>query len=258
MPLRNKLWSLLYVHLSPDGDDSQLRYSRHGSLYRDIWMNLFDRPVDTMPSYVSGVVDAMRTYFYDDEAWFKPYDMLEFCLTRPDGFKDGAVELANKILQDYLSGYRFVSGKLVPVIDDNHVQAIEAALSAATTPARTHLSKSLGLLGDRQRPDAENAMKEAVSAVEATCSAIVGKRATLGEALKKLEHAGVLLHPALKESWLKIYGYSSDADGIRHALHGDSNATVDDALYFLISCSAFVSLLTAKSSVAGITLSAIP
>ncbi len=254
VPLRNKLWSVLYVYLDPD-NDSSLALSPHEALYRDIWLNFFERPIDRMPVYSSRFVEEMRSYFYAED-WYKPYDLLEFCLTRPGGLGSGAIELANLVLQDYLSGYRFVSGKLVPVTDDSHIQAIEDALATATNPARTHLNKSLALLGDRQYPDSENAMKEAISAVEATCSAIVGQRgASLGDALKKLEDAGVVIHPALKGAWLKVYGYTSDADGIRHALHGESSATVDDALYFLVTCSAFVSLLTTKAAAVGLTLS---
>ncbi|MCC2334388.1 AbiJ-NTD4 domain-containing protein [Cellulomonas wangsupingiae] len=257
MPLRNKLWSLIYLHLSPESESGLgVRSSRYQKLYHDAWLNLLERPIDEMPRYVSRVVDVMREYFYGAD-WFRPYDMLEFCLTRQNGFGADAIKMANRTLEEHLSGYRFVSEKLVPVTDDSHVQAIEDALSVANAPARIHLRKSLALLGERQSPDVENAMKEAISAVEATCSALVGKPgSTLGEALKKMEESEVLLHPALKGSWLKMYGYTSGADGIRHALQGESSATVDDALYFLIACSAFVSLLTAKAASAGIPLAA--
>jgi hypothetical protein len=209
-----------------------------------------------MPTFASDTVDEARKYFYATE-WHKPYDLLEFCIKRLKGTAaDAARRQVNEALKYYLSGYRFVSDQLVPVIDETHVQAIEEALATATTPARTHLSKSLALLGDRKSPDVENAMKEAISAVEATCSAIVGKRgATLSEALKKLEGAGVHLHRALKESWLRLYGYTSDADGIRHALHDESNVTLDDALYFIVTCSAFTSLLIAKAASADVALS---
>lgn len=256
-PLRNRLWSILFVYLAPD-DETQVRHSRHVNLYRAVWLNFLEKPIDRMPTYVSEMIKVMRDYFYSD-SWYRPYDMLEFCISRLESEGDAAREHANESLEHYLSGYRFVSGSLVPVIDESHVQAIENAMATATGPARTHLGKSLALLGDRQNPDAENAMKEAVSAVEATCSAIVGQRGTtLGAALKKLEDAGVVLHRALKESWLKIYGYASDADGIRHALHDESNVTIDDALYFVVTCSAFVSLLTAKAASANIELSALP
>jgi hypothetical protein len=87
-------------------------------------------------------------------------------------------------------------------------------------------------------------MKESISAVEAACQVITGERtATLGKALKKI---GV--HRAIEEGFLRIYGYPSDADGIRHALSDDSTVDVDDARFFLVACSAFANYLIAKSA----------
>lgn len=58
-------------------------------------------------------------------------------------------------------------------------------------------------------------MKESISAVEALVKQVTGTKDTFGAALKKL---GVDAHPAFVEACSKIYGYTSDADGIRHAL----------------------------------------
>ncbi|HEU4506960.1 MAG TPA: hypothetical protein VFR78_01890 [Pyrinomonadaceae bacterium] len=58
---------------------------------------------------------------------------------------------------------------------------------------------------------------ESISAVESLCNLITGGKDTLGDALKKVE-ARVAIHPALKKGFGNIYGYTSDANGIRHAL----------------------------------------
>lgn len=71
-------------------------------------------------------------------------------------------------------------------------------------------------------------------------------KATLGDALKALERNGKL-HPALKEAFLKLYGYTSDAQGIRHALVDEANLSQADARYFLVVCSAFINLLKAQA-----------
>ncbi len=44
------------------------------------------------------------------------------------------------------------------------------------------------------------------------------------------------------------YGYTSQADGIWHALMGEANITQADARYFLMTCSAFVNLLKTKKA----------
>ena len=44
----------------------------------------------------------------------------------------------------------------------------------------------------------------------------------------------------------KIYGYTSNGDGIRHALLEEDSLEYEDALYMLVSCSAFVNYLISK------------
>ena len=64
----------------------------------------------------------------------------------------------------------------------------------------------------------------------------------------------VVLHPALSSAFDKLYGYTSDEQGIRHALLDSSNLQQEDAVFMLVSCSAFVSYLIAKSARAGVKL----
>ena len=54
------------------------------------------------------------------------------------------------------------------------------------------------------------------------CQVITGdSKATLGKALKQLN-----VHKALESGFSAIYGYTSDADGIRHALSEESSIEV--------------------------------
>ena len=50
----------------------------------------------------------------------------------------------------------------------------------------------------------------------------------------------------LEGGFLKLYGYTNDSDGIRHAMLEESQLTQADAVYFLVSCSAFVNYLKSK------------
>ncbi|MBY0098678.1 hypothetical protein [Mesobacillus maritimus] len=68
------------------------------------------------------------------------------------------------------------------------------------------------------------------------------------------ERLGVQMHGALREGFLKIYGYTSDGDGIRHALIEEPSLSFEDAKFMLVACSAFVNYLVVKSEKAGITL----
>ena len=53
----------------------------------------------------------------------------------------------------------------------------------------------------------------------------------------------------MKSGFEKLYGYSSDEKGIRHALLDDPAAQVDetDALFMIGACAAFVSYLINKA-----------
>jgi hypothetical protein len=84
-------------------------------------------------------------------------------------------------------------------------------------------------------------------------SAINGKASTLGAALKVLGDK-VEIHKALQGGFEKIYGWTSDGDGIRHALMGENNLGPEDARYMLVACSAFVNYLVVKADKAGIKL----
>ena len=108
------------------------------------------------------------------------------------------------------------------------------------------------IMSNKTNPNYRNVIKESISAVEAVAKVLVGdKNAKLGNALSKLE-SKISIHSALKEGFKKIYGYTSDADGIRHALMVEENLSAEDARYMLVSCSAFVNYLIVKGSKAGL------
>ena len=132
------------------------------------------------------------------------------------------------------------------------VDSINEALECKFKPVYEHLSKASRLLADREKPDYENSIKESISAVEAVCeemTGITGKEATLGKMLKKLEDNGVEVHAGLKNAFNVLYGYTSDANGIRHAGNiGGPASTFEEAKFMLVSCSAFINYLLAVNA----------
>jgi hypothetical protein len=109
-----------------------------------------------------------------------------------------------------------------------------------------HLKRALELLADRENPDYRNSIKESILAVESMCQIITGKdKASLGDALKILERDHEL-HSALKGGFSKLYGYTNDEDGIRHAMSEEPKIDSADAKYFLMSCTSFINYLKSK------------
>lgn len=158
-------------------------------------------------------------------------------------------EIANIYFEREYVGYRFVDGIIVPISNSYEIETINESLKNGYKPVYDHISKANKLLADREKPDYENSIKESISAVEAICEIITGingGEATLGNMLKKLESKGVKIHKGLKSAFNILYGYTSDANGIRHAGDiGGPSSTFEEAKFMLIACCAFVNYLTA-------------
>lgn len=239
--LRNSLWNAFHSWRLRQTEDQLLSI---------IWRDFWKRPIDTIP-VVSGYAgtfyhDAwkqVRDYFFRTD-WHGVYDFLDFLI--------GAIyqgeQLAravDRVLAGELAAYRVVHNQIVPVTSHQEVQALEDALAdkGKFAPVSEHLATALAHLSNRQNPDYRNSIKESISAVESMAKIISGKdKAELGEALGALEKTGKL-HGALRKGYTALYGYTSDANGIRHALMDEPNLTADEAKYFLIACTAFVNYL---------------
>lgn len=156
-------------------------------------------------------------------------------------------DVFNDVLQREYVGYRFLNGILVPISDDGEINEIVEAINNPYKVVSEHLSKANLFLANRDNPDYENSIKESISAVEAICeifTGLKGKEATLGNMLKKLEDKGVVIHGGLKTAFNVLYGYTSDANGIRHAGDiGGPASTFEEAKFMLVSCSAFINYL---------------
>lgn len=167
-------------------------------------------------------------------------------------YRKSIYEVVNTILRREFIGYRFVDERLTPISDEFEVGEINQALESPYSSVYEHLSKANKLIADRNVPDYENSIKESISAVEALCeilTGITGKEASLGKMLKKLEENGVEIHSGLKAAFNSLYGYTSDANGIRHAGNiGGPSSTFEEAKFMLVSCSAFVNYLIAVSA----------
>lgn len=155
----------------------------------------------------------------------------------------------NSIFEQEKSAYRFVSGQIVPITNEIELDEIETAASSEFDAVNAHISNALRLYSDRENPDYKNSIKESISAVESMCSVITGtkgKSVTFGAMLKKLEENGVRIHTALREAFSKLYGFTSDEEGIRHGSMDFSNVPAEDAKFMLVACSAFVNYLIEK------------
>ena len=256
--LRNRLWNVLKKNLwdlfpsnievsyrnTPNTLDSneELKF-----LCEKIWDELFGCSLDSMPTKCHDVFFGIKKYFFNCE-WNEVYDFIEFVVNNYPCFPEMEliIEQCNIVFEEESSAYRFVENEIVQITDEVEIEEIEEALNNKYTQVNGHIKKALYNLSDREHRDYKNSIKESISAVEAICSKITGEN-TLGKALNKIEKY-IYIHPALKEGFDKIYGYTSNESGIRHGMIDDNEVGFDEAKFMLVACSAFVNYLKMKES----------
>ena len=259
--LRNRLYNAVHKFLEPSPSiNDELKYVVDKLGYR----------VEATSQKNWHWIDTFLQRTISDIPWYMPYEIIElFFEAKRDNcsrceydcyergacdeivwFKGVTAEI-NKIMEQEKSGYRFLNDKFINITSEEELEEISKATDSPYESVSTHFRKALTLYSDRKKPDYENSIKESISAVEAMCCIITGatgSQATLGNTLKKLETNGVVIHSAMKAGFEKMYGYTSDADGIRHGGIDFTNAPAEDAKYMLVSCSAFVNYLIEKYS----------
>ena len=250
--LKNALWSAVVFFYQnnesrtvPLLDELMVRF----------WLHYYKDAIDSYRNY-GRAFQRVKQSFFDGE-WYDAYDILEFIASNyPDNdSKSEFMDSCNIVLETELSAYRFVGGLITQITSEAEINAIEDALNDTQRikPVHEHLNTALDYLSDRKTPDYRNSIKESISAVESICNLIAGgSKTTLAQALKAIE-SKVQLHPALKKAFENLYGYTSDASGIRHALLTEPNLDFEDAKFMLVSCSAFINYLISKAAKAGIT-----
>ncbi len=175
------------------------------------------------------------------------FDLIEFLVRHAGCSHRLKSDLANAF-SDARSAYRLIDGQILAIGTEQEGAAIESAILNAEAngdiAARQHLIAS-GV--ELRNGNWVSSVRESIHAVEAMSRKIDPTTKTLAPALKALERKGYI-HGSLKAGFEKLYGYTNDEDGIRHAL-SDAEARVDevDALFMLGACASFVSYLIAKS-----------
>lgn len=259
--------------LQIEGMDNELRISIWNWIHnayqhseRDYWIPLsravaegFRKfPLDHLPYYDHDCRKWLADYF-NSLAWHKVYDLIEFivrnCLNFAFVNQSQAISSINAVFQRERSGYRFVAGFLAPITDPIEVaevsKAIESSARSGLEGARQHLVSAVSLFAKKPDPDYRNSVKEAISAVESIAKLLGKDSDGLAGALTALSNKSGM-HGSLRSGFIKLYGYTSDEGGVRHAILDQNNVGADEARYMIVSCSAFVNYLISKSQSSGL------
>lgn len=245
---RNLLWSMFWkiCNTTPAVVQSLPGFAEY------IWVDFLKNRIDEFPCYKTGTGLSLNTHpdysflknifvYYE---WYKVYDLIEE-FYRYFGYKSIKNKI-NEILEKENCAYRLVDSNIVEITAECEIKEIEkAAASNNDIAVKSHITKALSHLSDRENPDYRNSIKESISAVEALCRKFTGE-STLDKSLKKLESKGLVLNPQLKAGLEKIYFYTNSEGGLRHSLLDESKVDKADAKFMLVSCSAFVNYIISK------------
>ncbi len=263
---RARLWKLIYESMKQSSPPNMIGGpSFVGEPWRSI---LCDYYVDVQ----NGAVDEFDDQFHTRTETLKklvlegPFnrvlDFLEFVM-RHRGRKKSYRRLAfgpnlEAVLKEYQCAYTVVDGDtIVPVAlpeqRESMKRAFDTLKSGSFKGAREHLRKSAKNLN---AGDYADSVRNSIHAVESAARRLDAAAAkSLKPALDALARNGVNLHPAFKRAIEKLYGYTSDEDGIRHALlEKEAKVDVEDATFMFGACSSFAAYLVNKARKAGLPI----
>lgn len=254
-----------YDMLSEDFEQQSNNQRDYEALELYLWVDLLHERKGDFYYGRFGPNTVVATEFLLDDirTWYSKFDLIEKTLTylRKTYFRGDSrdrvsqqivekfVHNINHFLRDLNYGYRVVDDIVVPITTDEEMKAVKHAIDDSKDNIRHHIHSSLELYSKRPEADYRNSIKESISAVEAFCREKTSE-SKLGTALKKLEVSGVVIPNMLKTAFEKLYAYTNQPDsGIRHALmdpDGDYVPGQEEALFMLVSCSAFLNYLYGK------------
>ena len=228
--LRNAIWNFLSEHYLGSGDAL-----RPNAMLLTLWTKVAGKPADELE------ILPMKRFrpWYFKASWNEVYDVLECCLQW--GQQEQNITAANAILAREGSGYRFVAGVIMPIVNDEELAEVEAVVEhvGPFDAASEHIKQAVRLFRDRDNPDYRNAIKESISAVESAVRvASEDPKADIEKGLQKLA-----VHSQLKQAWSNLYNWTSDESGVRHAMKGTPQVGLGEARYMIVASLAFFALI---------------
>ena len=251
--LRRETWDLMWGFLvAPFGDESLIDNQKKLFFKRVLGKHL-NQPIDEVQCSNERDVKAYIKPIYFGSQFYEFLDVLEF-IVNDHQYGIEFRQNIKKLFQSHGASYRLDISKppyqFFPCSTKEQCDSVEKALESlherGMDGAVTHLRESAKHIKLRQYADS---VLDSISAIESVAKLIDPKHSnTLKPALNSLEQSELLKHKALKDAFIKLYGYTSDEQGIRHALcEKDSpDVGIDEALFMYGACASFAAYLVEK------------
>lgn len=261
--LRRELWDLLSDVLSDSIIYSPYGHNQRFSLEAQIWIQcmlgkLLKKPKDEIDMDCDWIMAVFKEHIYNPGCPFHiTLDVVE-SFVNSEEFEEvhgpdfeSYIDDIRQLFEGHMAAYYFSEEHPYQIRPRSNIaqgkateQAIEAVRKGGMGGADTHLRRAVEHLNTQQYADS---IRESIHAVESVARTICPDKNTLSDALKSLERRDLVVHPALKEAFQKLYVYSNDEQGIRHALLEDeAKVGLDEAMFMFGACASFAAFLVAK------------
>ena len=251
---RIKLWDLLAFSAWSRDRHGNWKWHSHDDGWVDIFIMLHRdflvRPLDEFTSDSNWLVDMYRDLILGEDGldFNNIFDLFQMIMRHPDCPYDFIIDVTT-IFEEYQLAYVVDiedPPTILPAATLQEGEALTGTIKelreAGLQGAETHLKKAGELINGSDWP---GAIRESIHAVESVARQLAPDASKeLRPALNSLEKNG-RFHPAFKDALNKLYGYTSDEEGIRHPLitNAASPAGQDEAVFMLGACASFASYL---------------
>ncbi len=252
---RTRIWNLFFVHLrkskSTNPSRRQVRISGDWARVFQATHAEFDNlPLDDWSRDFRPFCKNLRKQI-ESLPFNKVFDLIQFVLRHPCCPREFVTEMRSTFADSRLA-YTLEVGPpptIVPAATPEEgvavVESLQLLRQVGLDGSAAHLRKASECINES---DWAGSVRESIHAVESVARHLDPEAAqTLGPALRSIERRGAL-HPALKKAFDKLYGYTNNEQGIRHAHLGQMDARVgqDEAVFMLGACASFASYLWRK------------
>lgn len=234
-------------------DSSDYGYAK---LEWHLWCNFLNKRMNDFGFLGRHRIVATDFIENKDNPWYRKLDIIEATIEYLDSkytyekYAEKFSSALNTQFERLNFGYRIVDGLITEITSEQEIKTIETALIENKNNVSMHLNNALKLYSQRPEGDYRNSIKESISAVEALNRKITGEKVLN---FSKMESHGFKIPSVLRKAFENLYGYSNDEKtGIRHSLMDETAEYLpgaDEALYMLITCSAFINYLNNKLNI---------
>ena len=244
---RVQIWNCVLEFLRNHGSSQHSHYEgTSAEILKSVYLEFLGHSLDEFSTYEPNVDSRLKKLFCSTLRFYELFDLLELIMKHNLCPIDFVHNLQQIFIKTQLA-YSIVETEnfppiIVPISNSCDREILIEALNTADEngfdTVHLHLANSINKI---KQEDWNGSVRESVSALESVVKILAERESTsFSNTLKSL-----MLHKALEQGIVKLYGYASNKPGVRHAKLSpeDTEVTLSESLLVLGICSSLTSYL---------------